>query len=147
MNRQLITFQINGQTLGMDIMAIREIRAWSLTTPLPNVEQHVRGVVNLRGVVLPVVDLKAKLGWGLTDTDERHVIIVTSINDQLQGIIADAVNDIVTVSQDDLQPPPNTHDPQAPKFLEALATVEDRVISILALDRLAFSNPSPAEAA
>ena len=107
MNRQLITFQINGQTLGMDIMAIREIRAWSPATPLPNVEPHVRGVVNLRGVVLPVIDLKAKLGWGATETDERHVIIVTSINDQLQGIIADAVNDIVTVSQDQLQPPPS----------------------------------------
>ena len=146
MHRQLITFQINGQTLGMDIMAIREIRAWSPATPLPNVEPHVRGVVNLRGVVLPVIDLKAKLGWGATEPDERHVIVVISINDQLQGIIADAVNDIVTVMQDDLQPPPGTGDQVGPAFLEALATVDDRVISVLSLDRLAISPPQ-AEAA
>lgn len=146
MNRQLITFQINGQTLGMDIMAIREIRAWSPATPLPNVEPHVRGVVNLRGVVLPVIDLKSKLGWGATETDERHVIIVTSINDQLQGIIADAVNDIVTVSQDQLQPPPSSNESQTQTMLEALATVDDRVISVIALDRLA-NTPALADAA
>ncbi|MCP9222815.1 chemotaxis protein CheW [Erythrobacter sp. LQ02-29] len=138
MNRQLITFQINGQTLGMDIMAIREIRAWSPATPLPNVDSHVRGVVNLRGVVLPVLDLRERLGWGRTEPSERHVIIVMSINEQLHGIMADAVNDIVSVSQDDLQPPPEVDDPQSPSLLEALATVDDRVISVLALERLSL---------
>ena len=75
MSRQLITFQLGDQILGVDIMAIREIRAWSPATPLPNVPAHVRGVVNLRGVVLPVLDLRHRLGWGVTDPSARHVII------------------------------------------------------------------------
>ncbi|WP_430323732.1 chemotaxis protein CheW, partial [Salmonella enterica] len=79
MPRQLITFQIGDQVLGVDIMAIREIRAWSPATPLPNVPPHVRGVVNLRGVVLPVLDLSHRLGWGMTDPSARHVIIVVRI--------------------------------------------------------------------
>src|SRR3546814_18377825 len=78
MSSQLITFQIGEQFLGVDIMAIREIRAWSPTTLLPHVPDYVRGVINLRGTVLPVIDLAARLGWGLTAPPGRPVIDRTS---------------------------------------------------------------------
>jgi purine-binding chemotaxis protein CheW len=136
MSRQLITFQIGDQILGVDIMAIREIRAWSPATPLPNVPAHVRGVVNLRGVVLPVLDLSHRLGWGLTSPSARHVIIVVRIGDQLQGLIVDAVNDIVTVPDDGMQPLPDIGDNAAASFLEGLATIDQRLILVLALERL-----------
>jgi purine-binding chemotaxis protein CheW len=136
MPRQLITFQLGDQVLGVDIMAIREIRAWSPATPLPNVPVHVRGVVNLRGVVLPVIDLRCRLGWGTTDPTARHVIIVVRIGEQLQGIIVDAVNDIVSVAQDDMQPLPEMGDGEASRFLDGLATIDGRMILILALERL-----------
>ena len=136
MSRQLITFQIGEQVLGVDIMAIREIRAWSPATPLPNVPSHVRGVVNLRGVVLPVLDLRHRLGWGVTDPTARHVIIVVRIGEQLQGIIVDAVNDIVTVQTEDMQPLPDMGDAAASQFLDGLATIDQRLILVLALERL-----------
>ena len=136
MSRQLITFQIGEQVLGVDIMAIREIRAWSPATPLPNVPPHVRGVVNLRGVVLPVLDLSHRLGWGMTDPSSRHVIIVVRIGEQLQGIIVDAVNDIVSIHPDAMQPVPDMGDTEASRFLEGLATIDNRMILVLALDRL-----------
>ncbi|WP_022687319.1 chemotaxis protein CheW [Sphingomonas phyllosphaerae] len=136
MSRQLITFQLGDQYLGVDIMAIREIRAWSPATPLPNVPSHVRGVVNLRGVVLPVLDLRHRLGWGMTDPTARHVIIVVRIGEQLQGIIVDAVNDIVTVQTEDMQPLPDMGDAAAQQFLDGLATIDQRLIMVLALDRL-----------
>src|SRR3546814_16586948 len=85
MSSQLITFQIGEQFLGVDIMAIREIRAWSPTTLLPHVPDYVRGVINLRGNVLPVIDLAARLGWGLTEPTGRHVILVVRIDEQLHG--------------------------------------------------------------
>lgn len=147
MSRQLITFQLGEQVLGVDIMAIREIRAWSPATPLPNVPAYVRGVVNLRGVVLPVVDLRYRLGWGLTDPTARHVIIVVRIGEQLQGLIVDAVNDIVEVPGEELQAVPDMGDSPAAGFLEGLATIEERLILILALDRLMETTPSLAEAA
>jgi len=136
MSRQLITFQIGEQILGVDIMAIREIRAWSPATPLPNVPAHVRGVVNLRGVVLPVLDLSHRLGWGQTDPSSRHVIIVVRIGEQLQGIIVDAVNDIVSIHPDAMQPIPDMGDTEASRFLEGLAPIDNRMILVLALDRL-----------
>ena len=147
MSRQLITFQIGEQILGVDIMAIREIRAWSPATPLPNVPPHVRGVVNLRGIVLPVLDLSHRLGWWMTDPSARHVIIVVRIGEQLQGLIVDAVNDIVTVPDDGMQPLPDIGDTPAAQFLEGLATIDQRLILVLALERLVDGTVALPEAA
>lgn len=135
MIRQLITFQLGEQVLGVDIMAIREIRAWSPATPLPNVPAYVRGVVNLRGVVLPVLDLRHRIGWGETEPTARHVIIVVRVGEQLQGLIVDAVNDIVAINPEDIQPLPEVGDGTS-SFLDGLVTVDDRMITIVALDKL-----------
>lgn len=147
MSRQLITFEIDDRRLGVDIMAIREIRAWSPATPLPNVPAYVRGVVNLRGVVLPVIDLRHRLGWGTTEPSARHVIIVVRIADQLQGIIVDAVSDIVTLGPDDIQPVPDVGEVAAAAFLEGIATIDERLIMILGLDHLAETSAPLADAA
>jgi len=138
MLRQLITFQIGEQYLGVDIMAIREIRAWTPTTLLPHVPEHVRGVVNLRGTVLPVIDLASLLGWGLTEPTARHVIIVVRIGGQLQGLIVDSVNDIVSIDNAGLQAPPNVADSATTSYLEGIASVEDRMVMVLALDQLSI---------
>ena len=108
MLRELITFEVEGQVFGLDIMAIREIRAWSPTTRLPRVPSYVAGVVNLRGTVLPVIDLAARLGWRPTEASPRHAIIVTQQGAQISGWIVDSVSDIVTLDSADLQPPPPT---------------------------------------
>jgi purine-binding chemotaxis protein CheW len=137
MSSQLITFQIGEQFLGVDIMAIREIRAWSPSTLLPHVPDYVRGVINLRGNVLPVIDLAARLGWGLTEPTGRHVIIVVRIAEQLHGLIVDAVNDIVTVNDEAMQVPPSLSTDSASAFLKGLVAVEDRMVMVLSLDNLA----------
>ena len=143
MFRQLITFQIGEQFLGVDIMAIREIRAWTPTTLLPHSPAFVRGVVNLRGTVLPVIDLSARLGWGLAEPTGRHVIIVVQIGAQLNGLIVDAVNDIVTIDVDQLQPPPDLATDGSLRFLEGLVPVEDRMVMVLDLDTLATDGCPP----
>lgn len=146
--QQYITFQIGEQILGIDIMAVREIRAWSPTTALPHVASHVRGVVNLRGTVLPVMDLRARLGWGDTDPTARHVIMVVRVHDQLQGLIVDAVNDIVTIDGDTLQPPPDVSGGHLGEIILGLASMDDRMVMILSLDALALDPAEPvAEAA
>ncbi len=143
MSRQIITFRIGEQYLGVDIMAIREIRAWSPTTRLPHVPEYVRGVVNLRGSVLPVFDLSARLGWGLTDPTARHVIIVVQLGNQLQGLIVDAVNDIVTLPEGALQPPPSIGEDSASVFLDGLASVDDRMVMVLSLSKLTEATELP----
>ena len=87
-------FWPTGQEFAADIMAIREIRGWTDTTALPHVPDYVRGVINLRGMVLPVIDLKARLGLGLTEATPKHVIIVVNADDRTIGLLVDAVSDI-----------------------------------------------------
>jgi len=136
MSYEYITFEIGDRRLGIDAMAIREIRAWSPAMPLPNAPSYVRGVVNLRGVVLPVLDLSERLGWGTTEPSGRHVIIVVRTAEQLQGIIVDAVSDIVTLNPGTIQPVPDIGQSTAAAFLEGIATVDDRLVMILGLDRI-----------
>ena len=136
MSRQLVSFQIGDQHLGIDIMAIREIRAWSPATRLPHTPRHVSGVVNLRGTVLPIIDLSLRLGWGPTDPGARHVIIVVRIGTQLHGLIVDAVNDIVTLTDDALQPSPDAVENGLEHFVEGIATMDGRMLIVLALDQL-----------
>ena len=97
--------------------------------------------------VLPVLDLRLRLGWGTTDPSARHVIIVVRIAEQLQGIIVDAVSDIVTLGPDDIQPVPEVGEVTATAFLEGIATIDDRLIMILGLDRLADTRAPLADAA
>lgn len=134
MIRELITFEVEGQVFGLDIMSIREIRAWTPTTRLPRVPHYVAGVVNLRGTVLPVVDLAARLGWRATEPTPRHAIIVTQLGGQVGGWIVDSVSDIVTVPDQTLQaPPPGVGNDSVIPFLEGLAAIEDKMVMVLNL--------------
>ncbi|MFA5990202.1 MAG: chemotaxis protein CheW [Sphingomonas sp.] len=136
MSRQLITFEVEEQVFAVDIMAIREIRAWTPTTRLPHVPHYVAGVVNLRGTVLPVVDLAARLGWRATEPTARHVIIVTRVADQFRGLIVDAVSDIVSIEDGAIQAPPVTSTDAVVPFLEGLVTIDERMVMVLDLTSL-----------
>lgn len=136
MQREFITFQVAGQLFGLDIMSIREIRAWSPVTRLPGVPDYVSGVVNLRGTVLPVVDLAARLGWETTDATPRNPIIVTDIAGQMRGLIVHSVNDIVSLTEDSLQQPEGASHDNIAQFIEGLAPLGDDMVIVLDLAAL-----------
>lgn len=146
MHRELITFEVAGQIFALDIMAIREIRAWTPVTPMPRVPHYVAGVVNLRGTVLPVIDLAARLGWPATEATPRHAIIVCQVGSQSQGLIVDSVSDIVALQADALQPPPHAGRDDVIPFLEGLVAIEERMVMVLDLQSLSAS-ADPAVAA
>ncbi len=145
--RQFITFRSGAQEFGADIMAIREIRGWTETTPLPHAPDYVRGVINLRGVVLPVVDLKARLGLGLTQANPKHVIVVVQAADRTIGLLVDAVSDILTVTAGDIQPTPELAREAQSEFVEGIAVLSERLVTILGMDRLVGSLVGEAKAA
>jgi len=134
-NRQYITFIANGQEFAANIMAIREIRGWTDTTALPHVPHYVRGVINLRGNVLPVVDLKARLGLGMTDATSKHVIIVIADGSRTTGILVEAVSDIITLSASDVQPPPDVMQSDD-QYIEGIAVLDGRMVTLLAISHL-----------
>lgn len=134
--RQFITFRSGEQEFGADIMAIREIRGWTETTPLPHAPVYVRGVINLRGVVLPVVDLKARLGQGATHADPKHVIVVVETAERTIGLLVDAVSDILTVTASEIQTTPDLARDGGSGFLDGIAVLGERMVTILSMDRL-----------
>lgn len=144
--RQIIVFRVGARDLGLDIMAVREIRALSAPTPLPHVASHVRGVINLRGAMLPVIDLSERLGWGTAGDDARQVIVVVQIGARLQGLIVDSVSDIVRLDRDTLQPVPDAAGGESAAFLTGIAPVGERMVLVLDLGALAL-DPEPALAA
>jgi purine-binding chemotaxis protein CheW len=134
--RELISFRIGVQEFCVDIMAVREIRGWTPATALPRSPAYVRGVVNLRGAVLPIVDLSARLGFASAEPTARHVIIVAQIGAQQVGLLVDAVSDILTVTSADVQPTPDVASDLVRTFVQGLLAIDGRMISLIALDQV-----------
>jgi len=134
--RELIAFRIGAQEFCVDIMSVREIRGWTPATALPQSPGFVRGVINLRGAVLPIVDLAARLGFPSAEPTARHVIIVAQIGSQVVGLLVDAVSDILTVMDGSVQPTPDVASEMAKTFVRGVLAVEGRMISLIALDNL-----------
>ena len=132
--RELIAFRIGEQEFCVDIMTVREIRGFAAATPLPHAPNFVVGVINLRGTVLPIVDLAARLGFGATVPTARSVVIVVRIGRQLVGLLVDAVSDILTVTDDLLQPTPDIASEMARSFVRGVMAFEGRMISMIAVD-------------
>ena len=131
---ELIAFCIGDQEFCVDIMSVREIRGWTPATALPHAPAFVRGVINLRGAVLSIVDLAARLGFPPAQPTARHVIIVAQVGTQLVGLLVDAVSDILTVPNDEIQPTPAVASDMSLSFVRGVLAVEGRMISLIALD-------------
>lgn len=132
---ELIAFRIGPQEFCVNIMEVREIRGWTPATPLPHSPSYVRGVVNLRGAVLPVVDLGARLGLPSSEPTQRHVIIVVQVADQVIGLLVDAVSDILTAG-DDIQPAPDVASDRVRAFIRGLLAIEGRMVSLISLSQV-----------
>jgi len=133
---ELMAFRIGAQEFCIDIVSVREIRGWTPATPLPHSPQYVRGVINLRGAVLPIVDLAARLGRGSVDPSSRHVIIVAQVGRQIVGLLVDAVSEILTVPDGAVQPTPNVASEMAKTFVRGVLALDGRMISFVALDEI-----------
>lgn len=130
---ELLTFHIGDHEYSVDIMSVREIRGWTRATSLPHAPSYVRGVINLRGTVLPVVDLSMRLGLDTEEPIDRNVIIVVDIFGRTVGMRVDAVSDILSVPKSSLQPPPEMAADEDNSFVSALTIIEGRMVRVLDL--------------
>jgi purine-binding chemotaxis protein CheW len=134
--RELITFLIGREEFSVDIMSVREIRGWTQATLLPNAPGFVRGVINLRGAVLSIVDLAARLGFPPTETSARHVIIVVQIGNQVAGLLVDAVTGILSIEPGAVLPTPDVASDLTRSFIKGMLAIDNRLISLIGLDRI-----------
>ncbi len=117
-------------------MAVREIKEWSNVTHLPKQPEYVRGVLNLRGVVLPIIDLRCRFGQGLTNCTPTNIVIVVQIENRQVGLLADRVLDIVSFQRDLVQPVPSVARSAQERFIAGLVTAEQSMIALIDLPKL-----------
>jgi purine-binding chemotaxis protein CheW len=142
---QFISFAIGDDQYGVDIMSVREIKGWSAATYLPRQPDYIRGVLNLRGVMVPIVDLRCRFGQGKTEAGPMHVVIIVSIDNRLVGLLADRVLDIVGVDVSGIQPIPQLAKAARTTFLAGLVTLADGMIALIDLQNL-LGAPQESEA-
>lgn len=121
---------------GLDLLQVREIRGYKPPTPLPNTNPHVLGVINLRGAVIPVIDLRMRFGTDQVEFGKFTVIIVVQVGSKTVGLVADSVSDVLSVRESDLMPPPNLGQAGTHDLVNGIASVDGRLILLLDLDSL-----------
>jgi purine-binding chemotaxis protein CheW len=140
---QFVTFAINGQTYCVDIMSVREIRMLDFVTPVPGAPESIRGVINLRGSIVPVCDLRLRFGQGATPVLPNQPAVVVMIGGQLLGIIVDQVLDIVTVARGEVSAIPDADGGKRNPFFTGLITQGDAMLIAVDLERMADLRTQP----
>ncbi len=133
---QFITFTLGEQEYGVDIMAVREIKGWTATTPIPNAPSCIYGVINLRGIIVPIMDLRARFGMPSRPPDKMNVVIIITIGARTIGLLVDAVSDIIALAPEAIKPIPEIGLAAQDNLLAGLASHNDRMVSLVSLDCL-----------
>lgn len=133
---EIIAFKLHEQEFCVRTITIREIRGWVTATPIPHAPAEVMGVMNLRGTVIPLINLALKLGMQATEPSERSAIVVTEVHGMVMGLLVDQVSDILTIPHSMLQPVPDINASAASSFSEGIIMQPDGMICFLNLERM-----------
>jgi len=135
-NRQFLTFWLNEQEYGLDLLRVREIRGFTSITAIPNMPTHIKGVMNLRGTVLPVVDLRLKFGMPEKEYNKFTVIVIAKSGEKTVGLVVDSVSDVVNIPAQQIDPPPDFGIAVDRNIVLGLLKASDRLSILLDLDKL-----------
>lgn len=134
-SQEYLTFIVDGEEFGVSILAVQEIRVWSAVTDMPNTPDYVKGVINLRGVIVPIVDLRGRLNKPSIEYTDNTVVIVLKeiINDKemVVGIVVDAVSDVYKFYESDVKSSPDFGSEIDSRFVRGMATIEENIIILL----------------
>ena len=137
---QFLTFIMADEEYGVDILCVQEIRGWENATPLPNSPPHIKGVINLRGTIVPIVDLRQCFGMESIEYTAITVVIVLKVQaekgDKVMGIVVDAVSDVYTLSEQDMRPAPDLGNLIETDFIRGLVNVNGKMVILLNIDKL-----------
>jgi purine-binding chemotaxis protein CheW len=131
---QFLTFILGAEQFGVEILKVQEIKGYSAVTPIPNAPLYIKGVMNLRGTVVPVVDLRVKFGMEPTDYDKFTVIIVVTVGSKVMGLMVDAVSDVLDIAAAEIRMAPDLR--VDTRFISGLANVGGRMAVLLDIERL-----------
>jgi purine-binding chemotaxis protein CheW len=133
---QFLSFQLGAEEYGIDILRVQEIRAYEKATRMPNTPAYIKGVINLRGVIVPVIDLRMKFGLESAEYNEMTVVVVLNLAHRTVGIVVDSVSDVLALAAGDIRPAPEFTARVDNAFVRGLATIDQRMLIIADIERL-----------
>ena len=144
---QYLTFMLDGEEYGVDILSVREIRGWDSATPVPNAPKHVKGVINLRGTIVPLIDLRERFNLESLEYGPMTVVIVLNVQTEkgakTMGIVVDAVSDVYSISPDEMRDPPDLGDSVDTNYIKGLVNVNDKMVILLEIDKFLNADRLP----
>lgn len=137
---QYLTFLLAGEEYGVDVLRVQEIKGWDSVTPIPNTPEFVKGVINIRGSIVPIVDLRIRFDLGNCEYTPTTVMIVLKVqgmeHERTLGIVVDAVSDVFVVNNSEIKPAPDFGSVVETEFVKGLVTMSDKMVILLEIDRL-----------
>jgi purine-binding chemotaxis protein CheW len=138
--QEFLTFRLGDEYYALDILTVKEIRGYETVTRIANAPPFIKGVINLRGDIVPIVDLRIKFNLGEVTYDEFTIVIVLHIHNRIVGIVVDSVSDVVNLSTDQLRPPPDFGVAFDSRYLLGLAMINEQMIILVDISRLVSSD-------
>jgi purine-binding chemotaxis protein CheW len=138
--QDFLTFSLGDEHYAIDILTVKEIRGYETVTKIANAPPFIKGVINLRGDIVPIVDLRIKFNVGQATYDEFTIVIVLHIGNRIVGIVVDGVSDVVSLSREQLRPPPDFGVAFNSRYLLGLATVNEQMIILVDINELISSD-------
>ena len=134
--QEFLVFTLGAEEYGIDILKVQEIRGYDNVTRIANAPAFIKGVINLRGIIVPIVDMRIKFNVGAATYDAFTVVIVLNINNHTIGMVVDSVSDVVTLTPDQIKPAPDLGASVSGEYLRGLGTVGERMLILLDIDKL-----------
>ena len=139
-NREVLTFRLGNESYAVDILKVQEIRGVDRVTQIPNVSEFIRGVIDLRGIIVPIIDMRMKFNLTDCNYDQFTVVIILNVIDRVVGIVVDAVADVITFNDEHIRPAPELDTRGDAKYIDGLARVDDQMYVLLDMERLMASS-------
>jgi len=137
---QFLTFILDGEEYGVDILRVQEIKGWDAVTSIPNTPEYIRGIINLRGTIVPIIDMRIRFNLEKLDYGPVTVVIVLRVDGEessrIMGIVVDGVSDVYNLPEENIKPPPDFGNAVDTKFVKGLATVDEKMVIILDIDHM-----------
>lgn len=134
--QQFLTFNLAEEFYGVDILKVQEIKGYTSVTRIPNTPEYLKGVLNLRGTIVPIVDLRMKFGMGETQPSSFTVVVVVNVRNRVMGFLVDAVSDVLDLDANEIQPPPELGSTVDITFVKGIGNSNDHLVTLLDIDRV-----------
>ncbi|MDD2727906.1 chemotaxis protein CheW [Malikia sp.] len=139
-SREFLAFTLGQEEYGIDILKVQEIRGYEPVTRIANAPEFIKGVVNLRGIIVPIVDMRIKFNLGTPVYDQLTVVIILNIAGRVVGMVVDTVSDVITLRDEQIKPPPEMGAAFSTDYLVGLGTHDDRMLILIDIDKLMSSS-------